>query len=139
MAKVAIVGSRDYPRVEFVAHYVGTLHTSTTIISGGAAGPDTLACEAAARRGLPEPIVYRPDYKRYPVRFAPLHRNTDIAHACDHMVAFWNWSFGTADVVDKAVRLGKHVQVFGPTGEAIAAGEVVTWLRDQRAARKVNR
>ena len=109
---IAIVGSRGFKHLDLVERFVRELPDGTVIISGGAEGPDTVAVEAAQARGLPEPIVIRPDYDKYPPKVAPHVRNSEIAKRCAHMVAFWNGSsHGTASVVEKAKRLGRTTKI----------------------------
>lgn len=109
---LAIVGSRKFKNLELVERFVNELPDDVVIISGGAEGVDTVAVEAARARGLPEPIVIRPDYKKHPPKAAPHIRNGEIAKACAHMVAFWDGaSRGTVNAVEKAKRLGRTTKI----------------------------
>jgi len=129
--RIAIVGSREYPHLEFVDHYVSTLHTSVTVISGGALGVDQRAEARARIRGIAVEVI-EPDYAGYGRKVAPIMRNTTIAARCDQMVAFWAHTMGTADAVAKAHRRGKHVTVFDEAGNQVDPREVVRWLNQQR-------
>jgi predicted Rossmann fold nucleotide-binding protein DprA/Smf involved in DNA uptake len=41
--RVAIIGAREHPDLDFVRAYVRTLPTGTTVVSGGAKGVDSAA------------------------------------------------------------------------------------------------
>lgn len=114
MKKLAIVGSRDYPDLAEVAAFVAALPEDTHIISGGAPGVDSVAEEAARRRGWVVQVI-RPDYDRYLPKVAPLMRNTEIVAAADEVVAFWDGaSRGTEDALKKAREMGKPVRIVYP-------------------------
>lgn len=118
--KVAIVGSRDYPRLELVRMAVKHLTPEDTVISGGARGVDSEAAAAAKRNGIPL-IVFLADWEKYGKR-AGFLRNTQIVEACDVVMAFWDGkSRGTMDTVTKARAAGKPVYLYGtgPASEAI--------------------
>ena len=115
--RVAIVGSRTYPRLGNVRSYVSSLAGDTTVISGGARGVDQAAEEEAKRLGL-KLEVYPADWTIG--RGAGYARNQTIALACDRMVAFWDgMSRGTEHVVGCAFKLKKPVIVFGPEGGVV--------------------
>jgi predicted Rossmann fold nucleotide-binding protein DprA/Smf involved in DNA uptake len=114
--KVAIVGSRNYPHPWLVASFVYALEPDTVIVSGGAHGPDSWAAHCAEVFGLPEPIIYRADWKKYG-RSAGYIRNSLIVAACDSLVAFWDGeSRGTFHSINLARRAGKPVKVIDLTG-----------------------
>lgn len=78
---IGIVGSREFPSCVWVDEFVKKLRGGTVVVSGGAIGVDKHAENAARKRGLPEPIVLRPqedviDKSGYVA--ALLARNTDI-------------------------------------------------------------
>ena len=99
---VAIIGSREiygYGLDELISHIP---QNASELVSGGAAGVDALAEQAAGRLGLPI-RVFRPDYDR-DGRFAPLVRNSEIVGYADLVLAFWDGrSRGTADTLRKCV------------------------------------
>jgi len=108
--RVAIVGSRGCYRLDSIIGFVGSLATTTVVISGGATGPDSIAAKHARGRGL-EVVEHLPDYEKHGKR-APLVRNTLIVDDCDRLVAFWDGvSRGTLDSINKAKRAGKPVEV----------------------------
>ena len=113
--RVAIVGSRDWSDEERVHAYVRSLPEGTTVVSGGAIGPDSWAAHEARRCGLAV-ITFLPDWKTHG-RAAGMIRNSAIVEACDLLVAFWRGaSRGTADSVGKARRAGKPFEIFTEPG-----------------------
>ena len=106
--KAAIIGSRSIETLnlsEFLPLNI------TTIVSGGAAGVDTLAAEYAKELGL-EFVEFLPEYEKYG-RSAPLIRNRQIVENCDEVFAFWDGqSRGTIHTVNYAKKLGKPVHLF---------------------------
>jgi glycosyltransferase involved in cell wall biosynthesis len=117
--RIAIVGSRDYPRLADVAAYVNRLPMNAVIVSGGAKGVDSAAENAAKARRM-KVVVYLPDWDTHG-KAAGFIRNREIVNACDRLVAFsHNESRGTANSVKLAMDAGKPVIVYDSTG-AIAA------------------
>lgn len=118
--RVAIVGSRHWPYLGLVQCYVLRLSATTIIVSGGAWGVDVTAEEAArSRDDLPDPIIFRPVWKRpdgtKDLR-AGKRRNSAIVGAADRVVAFWwHGSSGTADTIEKARRVGKLAEIWDET------------------------
>jgi len=111
--KVAIVGSRDYPRLDQVQRYVRELPEFTTILSGGARGVDSCAVETARRRGL-EIVEYLADWDGLGRR-AGMVRNAQIVGAADLVVAFWDGkSRGTKNAIDHARNMVKPFAVVFP-------------------------
>lgn len=114
--KLAIVGSRSwsnaallkrtldqYAEVHGVEHHI-------TVISGGAAGADSMGEAWARKNGYPVEVI-RPDWERYG-RSAGFKRNEDIIREADIVFAFWDGSSkGTLDSINKARRLGIEVRV----------------------------
>jgi hypothetical protein len=126
--RIAIVGSRDYPRLHLVRRYIRTLAPSATVISGARA-PDTEVDEAitdvdscaireAERCGLTVQ-VFPPD-SHGGGRAAAVHCNALIAEAADKVLAFWDGkSRGPLDSVRTARAAGKPVAVIGPDGKKV--------------------
>jgi len=116
--KVAIVGSRTYPRLELVATYVLSLPDTTVIISGGAQGVDKTAEQVARYRHL-KVEIYPAEWNKWG-RSAGMMRNGKIINAADRVVAFWDGiSKGTADSIRKARAAGKPVTVFDALGNEV--------------------
>ena len=115
--RVAIVGSRDFPFLDWVDEFVGLLPKHTTIASGGASGPDSTAEEAALKHGLPTPAIFLADWKKYGWK-AGFNRNKDIIEFGQITVAFWNGeSNGTADSIGRSWRLKKPTYVINSMDE----------------------
>lgn len=122
-ARIAVVGSRDFPRPALVLVLVRLrLPAGTTVVSGAARGVDSIAKSAADERGLPC-VEFPADWSKG--RGAGFARNTVVVENCDAVIAFWDGaSRGTLDTARKAVAAGKPVWVFGVEGEAV---EVAPW------------
>jgi hypothetical protein len=141
--KVAIIGSRDYPRLPAVTAYVRSLPPDTLIVSGGAPGVDVHAARAARAfgyklveapvdtAGLPDD----PDERRIEYAKRAYARNAWIVAYADEVVAFWtnctrpncrrpqpHKTHGTAHALSEAARLGKPVNLFGPSGRLSEPG-----------------
>lgn len=117
--RIAIVGSREGVSREAVDEFVSKLPTlGTVIVSGGAAGADTYAAEAAEARGI-RVVIIRPNWKKYG-RSAGFRRNKEIVLAADDVVAFWDGiSKGTANTLKHAIELRRPLAVFSPWGQLI--------------------
>lgn len=110
--RVAIIGSRNCKNLALEQIICHIPQQCTQIISGGAAGVDTLAEQAAALRGI---SFYKilPDYGKYGKK-APLLRNTQMAESADRVVAFWDFeSRGTAHMIVECIRLHVPVEIIG--------------------------
>lgn len=116
MAKVGIVGSRDYPDLDQVRAYVRGLPQDTILVSGGARGVDKVAELEAKAQGLNVEIHY-PQW-RESGRGAGFARNRAIVHSADRIVAFWDGvSRGTMHTISVAKELGKPCDVYLPRSE----------------------
>lgn len=108
--KVAIVGSRNYPRLKDVRDCVKKLPEGTVVISGAARGVDQEAAKAARKRGLEVvefPAKWRDAHGRFN-RLAGFERNKQIVAAADLVVAFrYKMSAGTSHTVREAQAVGK--------------------------------
>lgn len=99
--KVGIVGSRDFAHPDLITNLVDRLPITTTVVSGGARGPDTIAETRAKERGLPTEILPA-DWDKHG-KNAGFLRNSTIVKTSDWVVAFWDGnSHGTADTIRKA-------------------------------------
>lgn len=140
--RIAIVGSRGYPRIDLVTGLLHRLHRHAmatgqpiTIVSGtwpGSRGnmpPGVDETAIATAQALEMPVaVYAADWKTYGKRAGPL-RNRTIVENSDRLVAFWTLTTrGTADVLDLALAKGIVAKVYGPAGDEVgidAVGEAV--------------
>ena len=88
----------------------------TIVVSGGAAGPDSWAVDAARERGLPV-IVYRPHLAGVMSRFDATERyygrNQRIVDDCDRLIAFPapDRKGGTEDTIRRALRASRSISV----------------------------
>lgn len=104
--KVAVIGSRGL-NVD-ISKYIPS--EITELISGGAAGIDTLAERYADKMGIPKSII-KPDYAKYG-KAAPIRRNDIIVDMADLVIAVWDGkSRGTKYVIEHASKAGKKVTV----------------------------
>lgn len=132
MDVVAIVGNRAFQRDDAIKRYIDKhVPVQAAIVSGGAVGADRTAehyatmfanvrrpkrvtvqgCGDEPRSG--EFLVVRPNYKVYPPKLAPIHRNALIADMCSRMVAFLcKMKGGTVSAVRFAHSMGKPVEVY---------------------------
>ena len=117
--KIAIVGSRGYPYPALVEAYVDSLPEDTVVVSGGAADVDTIATSRARARGLPEPLIFLPDWKRYGRAAGPI-RNEEIVRNAGAVTAFWDEkSRGTASTIRLARKYRKPLTIYGKQGVII--------------------
>lgn len=105
---VSITGSRNLT-ITFSDIDKHLPDNATGIVSGGAAGVDSVASGFARARGLSLSVI-RPDFLSSEIsRLAPLERNTEIIAQADYCLIFWDGSTrGTKDTLAKAVKFGKH-------------------------------
>lgn len=108
--KIAVVGSRTISDAaalaEMLKPYAGQV---TEVISGGAAGVDTLADSWAKEHDKPLTVI-RPDYERHSRKLAPILRNREIVRRADVVFILWDGSSkGTAHTRREAQRQGKQM------------------------------
>lgn len=108
--RVAVVGSRRYPRESEVREFVRSLAGGSVVISGGARGVDAWAEDEARQCGLGV-VVHRAHWERWGRR-AGFIRNELIVAEADRVVAFWDGeSRGTRHTIEVARAKGKPVEV----------------------------
>jgi hypothetical protein len=120
-ARVAIVGSRDYPHFDHVFAFVDQLPPDAIVITGGAKGPDTWAEQRARKRGL-QGVVHRAHWKVGLLHdpLAGFKRNSVVVADSDVVVAFWDGkSTGTADTIRKAANEKRSVLIIGLDGRVM--------------------
>lgn len=117
---IAIVGSRTFSNVEVFVNVLNEVLLKEgkpkTIVSGGAAGADTLGYDWAKENGV-DTLIFEPKYSDFPKKvrkwMAPKDRNTTIVENSDVVVAFWDMkSTGTKDTIDKSVAKGNKVYIY---------------------------
>lgn len=93
-------------------HILARCKSEDIIITGGAAGADSLA-ESIAHELNMQCIVYRPRFmeEKTPYRVQDYHdRNRKIVDECDYVIAFWDKiSKGTKSTIDYAINIKKPV------------------------------
>ena len=103
--KTMVVGSRSITAFDLSAHIPPQTHL---IISGGAAGVDTLAEHYADAHGISK-LILRPNYARFG-RAAPLKRNEEMVDLADLVLIVWDGlSRGSAHTLRYANKKGKQV------------------------------
>ena len=81
------------------------------IVTGGAAGVDTIAEKWAKKHGI-EWVCYLPQYEIYGGKYAPLVRNKQMIEYADECIAFWDGkSKGTLMTIEYALSLERKVTV----------------------------
>lgn len=86
----------------------------TKVLSGDARGVDKLGIQWAREHNIPvqrfKPVWY--DNEGNFKRWAGFDRNTDMAKACEALIAVWDCrSKGTKHMIDAATRMGRMVFV----------------------------
>lgn len=112
-SKVAVVGSRSFTDYSLLERTLSSFHSSNgiaLIVSGGAAGADSMAEHFAKENNIPTSI-HKPDWKKYG-RSAGVIRNKDIIAECDVCFAFWDGlSRGTANDIELCRKMNKHCHI----------------------------
>lgn len=123
--KIAIVGSRNYERLDLVRDTVKKFPFGTTLVSGGARGVDKTAEEAADVYGYKK-MIFQAHWRKGGVYNpgAGLERNHLIINAADKVIAFYDGeSRGTMHSVELAMKAKKPLVVIGPDGEPWAKAD----------------
>ncbi len=103
--KLLVVGSRSIKDYDLEKHVPAD---TTMIITGGAAGIDTLAEKYADKKHLSK-LILRPEYNLYG-RGAPLKRNEKMVELCDMALIVWDGhSRGTKYTINYAEKIGKKI------------------------------
>lgn len=109
--KIAIVGSRGFTDYEMLSSFIlssVSLNDITAVVSGGAAGADSLGERFAEQHGISK-IIHRPDWKRHG-KAAGFIRNDDIIRDADVVFVFWDGiSRGTSDSIRKSYKYNKKI------------------------------
>ena len=109
--KLAVIGSRNFGNYSLLENELHKLKGEITeLISGGAAGADTLAEYWAELNGV-KIFIFQPEWSKHG-RGAGIVRNKLIIEACDYCIAFWDGaSKGTAFSIDYCKKNNKKVKV----------------------------
>ncbi|MDJ0367334.1 SLOG family protein [Hymenobacter sp. H14-R3] len=105
---VAVVGSRGLMTCAALLARLAEL-APAEVVSGGAAGPDTLGAEWARANGVSLRVL-RPDYRTHGPA-APHVRNAAIVAFADVVLVVWDGkSRGTLSTARAAARLGRRCE-----------------------------
>ena len=127
MARIAVIGSRDYPDMDRVREVVGKLAPTNVVITGGwwvenhdyvspTRGVDRVAAAAAVRAGCTVVLVAA-DWNKYK-KAAGFRRNPTIIDLADIVFIFWDGeSRGTKHGIDYVQKIGKDYDLYQPCGE----------------------
>lgn len=112
MKKVIVAGYRNYHNKDYVYDKLDEIlksYSPCEILEGGASGVDALAKQYAIDNSIP--------YKEYPAnwnlygRSAGVLRNQEMARNGDVLIAFYNGSIGTANMIKEAKSRGLKVHI----------------------------
>ncbi len=109
--RVIIAGSRTITDVKIVYRAIkdSGFHIRE-VIAGGAKGPDRIAEQYAATKGLPC-RVFKADWGRYG-KMGGIIRNEQMAQVADALIAVWDGqSLGTQHMIREAQRVELKVYV----------------------------
>lgn len=114
--RILICGSRSITDPNMVAVAVAASGFQVThLISGGAAGADTLAERWATANGIPKTIMI-PDWEGLGRR-AGLVRNSQMLEQAEAVIAIWDsHSRGTLDTIQKAILKNLPLYIHKPKG-----------------------
>lgn len=127
MARIAVIGSRDYPDMDKVGKAIAALPANTVIVTGGwwdgntmrinpTRGVDRAAAEAGRACGLTVVLVAA-DWARYRKQ-AGFRRNPVILDCSDSILAFWDGeSRGTKHGIDYAKKKHMTIEIILPESE----------------------
>lgn len=118
--KVIIAGSRNYPKpYDYIEIITGSFYRlnwkPTTIISGGAKGPDTWGEEWALYTGT-FCTRFIPEWDKFG-KSAGMMRNIEMGNAADALLAFWDGeSRGTQHMINYMKKLKKPYSIITKPG-----------------------
>lgn len=119
-ARVAVVGSREFPCLSLVEAFVSDL-PGCVVVSGGARGVDQCAADAGRAAGL-NVVEFEAEWRRFGLGAGPVRNQKLVDSGLDVLVCFVSnlkkVSKGSADVCRRARAAGVPVFVFGPDGSA---------------------
>lgn len=122
-ARVAVVGSRDFPVPSLVESFVASFPPGVCVVSGAGGVVDLTAAAAARFAGLPL-AEFPAAWARYRRGAGSVRNGELVASGLSCLVCFLSSpgrpSPGSADVCRRARAAGVPVFVFGPGGEQYA-------------------
>lgn len=112
--KIIVAGPRDYNNTNHIFNtiikFIKQLNLdkrNITIISGGAKGVDSIAIDFAKYYSLPYQI-FPADWNTYGKSAGPI-RNTEMAKNAQVLIAFYNGSKGTTNMINTAKKNGLKI------------------------------
>jgi len=110
MKIIMFTGHRDCICDVVMLENIAALYDDCTWIHGGAVGFDQQVAIVAAQHKI-ETKVYKPNYKEYSFKTAPIIRNKCMLSDCDMVIACYDGrkSGGTYFVICEAKKAGKKV------------------------------
>ncbi|MDO9578435.1 MAG: DUF2493 domain-containing protein [Candidatus Cloacimonadales bacterium] len=107
--RLAVIGSKEFRDFERLKSVLDKISGITVIVSGTAAGTDTLAARYALEHNL-KLIEFPPDFEKYREK-AKYVRDRQIVENCDQIIAFWDGKCeGTKYTMDYAEKSGMSVK-----------------------------
>lgn len=110
--KVIVAGSRNYKNKDFIYKKLDEIlkaFDDVEIVEGGANGVDFYAKQYAIDRGIPY-VEFPANWDLYGRKAGPL-RNGEMAHYSDALIAFYNGSKGTKNMINTAKKRNLKVYV----------------------------
>jgi hypothetical protein len=108
--KLAVIGTKKFSDFNFLSNILTKIPNITVIISGGAAGTDTLAKQFAFQNQILF-LEFPPDHKKFGDKAKHI-RDKLIVEECDELIAFWDGECeGTKYTMDYAEKLGKSAKI----------------------------
>lgn len=112
--KVLVTGSRDYLSPERVKERIDQLPPHSTVIHGGARGPDSVAGIYAACTGH-RVLTFKADWEAHGKKAGVIRNLLMLDEQPDLVIAFWDGSSrGTAHTIKEAQRRGIKVEIIPP-------------------------
>jgi hypothetical protein len=112
---VAVIGSREYPRLDLVEKFVASLPRGTRVVSGGAPGVDATA--EAMWRALGGDVLSIEAEWALLGNTAGIARNRMTVMESTRLYAFWDTvSHGTANTICRAANASTLRWIAGPDG-----------------------
>jgi predicted Rossmann-fold nucleotide-binding protein len=106
--KVLVCGGRNYSDTKRLYEVLDQLQPSL-VINGGASGADELSTQWARERGIEVQQFYA-EWGRYGRKAGPIRNATMLANSRPNLVIAFCGGRGTADMIDRAIKLGVKVR-----------------------------
>ncbi len=111
--KILVCGGRDVTEESKIRRFVNLFPSGTIVITGGARGADSIAYDAAAKRGLVN-TVYMADWTAYDKAAGHIRNRQMLNKGPDLVIAFYQEEIGrgTADMIRQAQQAGVPVLIY---------------------------